>query len=77
VRDRMPVLEAAGIRLFFLPPYSPEMNAIEPLWRQTKYQDLPVRSHKTANSLQAAVDAALTKRAQTLRESNVYLPRSA
>jgi len=77
VKDRMPVLEAAGIRFFFLPPYSPEMNAIEPLWRQTKYQDLPVRSHKTADSLQAAVDTALTKRAQTLRESNVYLHRSA
>ena len=53
------------------------MNAIEPLWRQTKYQDFTVRSHKTADSLQAAVDTALTKRAQTLRESNVYLPRSA
>ncbi|CDM65412.1 transposase [Pyrinomonas methylaliphatogenes] len=30
VKDKMPVLEAAGVRFFFLPPYSPEMNAIEP-----------------------------------------------
>jgi putative transposase len=77
VKDRMPLLKGAGVRFFFLPPYTPEMNAIEPLWRQTKYQDLPERSHKTAESLQAAVDAALNKRAQTLRESNTYLRRSA
>jgi len=32
VKDKIPALEAAGVR-FFLPPYSLEMNAIEPLWR--------------------------------------------
>jgi transposase len=77
VKDKMPVLLAAGVRFFFLPPYSPEMNAIEPIWRQVKYQDLPERSHKTAKSLQAAVEEALTKRAQSLRESTAYLRRSA
>jgi len=83
VKDKMPVLEAAGVRFFFLPPYSPEMNAIEPLWRQVKYQDLPERSHKTAASLQAAVDEALTNRADRLSktqrrpESNTNLRRCA
>ena len=60
VKDRMPALEEAGVRFFFLPPYSPEMNAIEPHWRQIKYHELPDRSHKTAESLQTAVDDALT-----------------
>jgi putative transposase len=83
VKDKTPVLEAAGVRFFFLPPYSPEMNAIEPHWRQIKYQDLPERSYKTAESLQAAVDDALTKRAQQLRstaprpETDTFLRRSA
>ena len=72
VKDRMPVLEAAGVRFFFLPPYSPEMNAIEPIWRQTKYQDLPERSHKTARALKAAVDEALTKRAERLMGTMPY-----
>lgn len=62
----MPALEEAGVRFFFLPPYSPEMNAIEPHWRQIKYHELPDRSHKTAESLQTAVDDALTKRARQL-----------
>jgi len=67
VKDKTPALEAAGVSFFFLPPYSPEMNAIEPLWRQVKYQDLPERSHKTAQALQAAVEEALTKRAEQLK----------
>jgi putative transposase len=67
VKDRMPALEAAGVSFFFLPPYSPEMNAIEPHWRHTKYQDLPERSYKTAQALKAAVDQALSKRAQRLK----------
>ncbi len=29
------------VRLFFLPPYSPELNLIEILWRKIKYQWLP------------------------------------
>jgi transposase len=77
VKDKMPALQAAGVRFFFLPPYSPEMNAIEPIWRQTKYQDLPERSHRTAKSLQTAVEEALTKRGRRLRESDTYLCRSA
>ena len=66
VQDRVPELETVGVRFFFLPPYSSELNLIEPVWRQIKYQELPERSHKTANSLQAAVDAALTKYAKQL-----------
>lgn len=71
VKDKVPAMEAAGVRFFFLPPYSPEMNAIEPLWRQIKYQDLPERSHKAAQALQAAVDEALTKRVQRFQETRL------
>jgi putative transposase len=67
VKDKTPLLEAVGVRFFFLPPYSPEMSAIEPHWRQIKYQDLPERSYRTAESLKAAVDEALTRRAERLK----------
>jgi len=42
------------------------MNAIEPHWRQSKYQALPERSENTAQALKAAVAEALTKRAKQL-----------
>jgi putative transposase len=83
VKDKTPLLEAAGVRFFFLPPYSPEMSAIEPHWRQIKYQDLPERSYKTAHALKAAVDEALTRRAERLKaamprpETQIVLCRSA
>jgi len=83
VKDKMPTLQAAGVSFFFFPPYSPEMNAIEPLWRQVKYHDLPERSYKTAQALKAAVDEALTQRANRFKaataapETNDSLRRSA
>lgn len=61
-----------GVRFFFFPPYSPELNAIEPLWRQVKYQDLPERSHRAAESPQAAVDEALAKRASQFLDTQPY-----
>jgi transposase len=49
-------LAAAGIYLYFLPPYSPELNEIEPVFRQVKYQEIPVRSHTTRAALRVSVE---------------------
>jgi hypothetical protein len=59
VKAVLPSLEAAGVTLYYLPPYSPELNRIEELWRQVKYQDLPVRSYRTLDDLRTAVADAL------------------
>jgi len=77
VNAQLPILEAAGVSCFFLPPYSPELNEIEPLWRQVKYQDLPDRSFATASALQEAVETALTQRADRYRKTTTDLPRPA
>ena len=77
VKDAVPGLEEQGVRFWYLPPYSPELSPIEPVWRQTKYQDLPERSHSTDLALQAAVEAALTGRARRLTETTNELPRPA
>jgi len=37
VSKHMIELEKKGIKLYFLPPYSPELNRIEKLWQQMKY----------------------------------------
>jgi DDE superfamily endonuclease len=59
VQDALPGLAAAGIELVYLPPYSPELNLIEGLWRHVKHEELPIRSYTSAAALQAAVDHAL------------------
>lgn len=35
------LLEEKGMRFYFLPPYSPELNRIELLWHKMKYEWLP------------------------------------
>ena len=75
VKAAVPRLADQGISFCYLPPYSPEPNPIEPVWRQVKYQDLPERSHPTDTALQRAVESALTERARRLAEPTNKLPR--
>ena len=37
VNTQMVLPEQKGVKLYFLPPYSPELNRIEKLWQQMKY----------------------------------------
>jgi len=66
VTAALPVLEAAGVTLYFLPPYSPELNRIEELWRHVKHEELPTRSYRTLADLRAAVEQALADHAASL-----------
>jgi hypothetical protein len=72
-----PVLARAGVTFYFLPPYSPELSEIEPLWRHVKYGDLATRSFAAGEALHAAVDAALAKRTAELEHATHKLPRAA
>jgi transposase len=38
------------MRFYFLPPYSPELNRIEILWKKMKYEWLPFKSFSLMNS---------------------------
>ena len=42
---------AQRLYVIFLPPYSPELNLIEILWRKIKYEWLPVSAYQTFQSL--------------------------
>lgn len=77
VNAQIPALAAAGVEFFFLSPYSPDLNEIEPVWRQVKYQDLPERSYTTDQALQQAVDAALNDRTDRYRKSTTDSHRPA
>ena len=61
VRGAVPDLWARGVYLYYLPPYSPELNAIERLFRTIKHHELPERTYPTFDALQEAVHAAFTR----------------
>ena len=44
-----------GTYLYFLPAYSPELNRIEPVFKQVKHHDMPTRSFTTRADLRKAV----------------------
>jgi len=77
VAAALPALAAAGVTLYYLPPYSPELNRIEDLWRQTKYHELPVRSYRTLADLRAAVERALSDHATHLHHATKDLDQAA
>ena len=77
VKEVLPALAAAGVTFFYLPPYSPELNAIEHLWRHIKYEDLPERSFSTAEALKAAVDGVRDDHVQRVAQSTISLCEAA
>jgi transposase len=52
------LVEAAGCRLVYLPPYSPDLSPIEPMWSKLK-QALRTAGARAAAALGEAIDAAL------------------
>ena len=49
------LLKEKGMRFYFLPPYSPELNRIEILWKKMKDEWLPFKSF-TPTELEQAID---------------------
>jgi hypothetical protein len=56
--------QAADIDLFFLPSYSPELSAIEPVWREVKQHRMRRLSRGSLCELKRDVDAVLAELAQ-------------
>ena len=68
VQQALPELEQRGIRLYYLPPYSPELNAIEPLFGVVKHTEMPERTYRTVPLLLDAIDAAFLRTERRLLE---------
>jgi len=49
------LLKEKGMRFYFLPAYSPELNRIEILWKKMKYEWLPFKTF-TTTELEQAID---------------------
>ena len=66
VQDALAQLWAKRIYFYFLPPYSPELNEIEAVFRGIKHYDLPDRVYTPLAALEAAVDDAYARYENTL-----------
>jgi hypothetical protein len=53
--------EAGGMFIYFLPPYCPELNLIEILWRMIKYKWLPLKAYESFKSLVLEVGKVLSQ----------------
>ena len=69
VQEERVLWQAAAVHLFFLPFYSPELSAIEPVWQSVKHHQMQECSHETQLCLKRAVDSALRLKAQALVEA--------
>jgi putative transposase len=56
VKAARPSLAKFGIFLYHLPPYRPELNRIEPVFKQVKRHHMPTRSFTTRADLRKAVE---------------------
>jgi transposase len=58
--DRIPYWKKKGLIIKYLPPYSPELNLIEILWRRIKYTWLPFSAYECLNALSEALKTILS-----------------
>ncbi len=70
VTAAQPLLAAANIELVYLARYCPEQSEIEPVWKDVKAHQLPIRSFAQVADLKHAVDDALARKAQQLQKAH-------
>lgn len=58
--DRIPYCKKQGLISKYWPPYSPELNLIEILWRRIKYTWLPFSAYACLNTLSEALEVILS-----------------
>src|SRR5262249_35438206 len=67
VRAARPGLAELGVYLYYLPAYSPELNEIEPVFKQVKHEETPKRSHTSKAELRASVEQGFSNYRRKLR----------
>ena len=70
VKAARPALAKRGIYLYYLPPSSPELNAIEAVFKQVKHHAIFKRSHTSKADLREAVQQGFTTYRQKLRSKH-------
>lgn len=66
-RERLDTWLGQGLAVHYLPPYSPELNLIEILWRKIKYEWLPLSAYTSFSALKSALASVLEQFGQKHR----------
>lgn len=77
IQDARPALRRKGIHLYNLPPYSPELNLIEPYFGVVKHTEMPERTYRTVPALIEAIDQAFSRCEKRLVNHSQHHPRLA
>jgi putative transposase len=77
VRAARPALVKLGIYLYYLPAYSPELNEIEPVFRQVKYHEMPQRSFTSKADLRVGVENGFVRYSRKLPKKRLTQSRPA
>ena len=67
-------LRDEGIELYFLPPYSPKLNDIEPYFGRVKHQEMPIRSYTSTPKLIQTIHAAFRRIEKDLITRQTSMP---
>jgi transposase len=76
-RAARPGLARLGIYLYYLPPYSPELNEIEAAFKQLKHHEIPKRSYTSKTELREAVEQGFRSYGLKLRPKPCHQLRPA
>ena len=58
-RDMLPLWEEKNLTIFYLPPYSPELNPIEMVWKFMKYYWIELDAYKSAVEMKKYVEKVI------------------
>ena len=58
-QDMLPVWEKKGLTVFYLPPYSPQLNPIEMVWKFMKYYWIELDAYKSAENMKKYVEKVI------------------
>ena len=70
IRRARQELSESGVYLYYLPAHSPELNLIEPVFRQVKHQEIPQRSFPTRGELRNAVETGFSNYGENLESKS-------
>jgi transposase len=74
VKAAQATLRQQRIYLYFLPPYSPELNDIERIFGGIKAHELPERAYRSYEPLEEAIDLGFAHAEQRLLEKHTNQP---
>lgn len=66
IKERLKYWQQRGLFIFFLPPYSPQLNICERLWKELKARWIKPENYQSSDSLFYAVQLALSSVGQDL-----------